>query len=138
MVLVDNSVLQPRLYPATAGWNAHHFILLTGKDAANYAVNDPLAYFYRGPSHYTRSSVEYGAALCGGVHALVLDAPAKKEFDLDQWIAVQLASRQAEFRSYVGQLGFPMNPSTAIFQRAFRSYILGETGGRRSPGSTRP
>jgi hypothetical protein len=78
ILLLDNSVLQPRQYQATAAFNAHHFIVLTGRDVARgvYAVNDPLAVYAPGPGAYTADSLHRATALVGGVYAVTL---AKKE-----------------------------------------------------------
>lgn len=74
ILLVDNSVLQPRQYPATEAFNAHHFIVLTGWDAERYRVNDPLN-LQQVPGDYTLQSIERGVMNVGGVYALALDVP---------------------------------------------------------------
>lgn len=67
-VLLDNTVLQPRQYPVSPGWNAHHFILLTGEgdpDGQRWS-SDPLSYYIGGPYFYTEPSTRQGVANLGG------------------------------------------------------------------------
>ena len=73
ILLLDNTVLQPRQYPVSPAWNAHHFILLssTPTDGNRYS-NDPLSYYIGGPYFYTDPSVRQAVANLGGVQALSL------------------------------------------------------------------
>lgn len=52
-----------------------------------------------------------------------------EEFDLEEYVAEQMALREAEIVNYLGQLGVPINPATSIYKRAARAYVLGETRG---------
>lgn len=58
-----------------------------------------------------------------------LFAESPEEFDLEEYVAEQMALRETEIVAYLGQLGVPINPETAIYKRAARAYVLGETRG---------
>lgn len=67
-VLLDNTVLTPRQYPVSPGWNAHHFILLTSEgEGDNRYSSDPLSYYIGGPYFYTEGSTQTGIANLGGL-----------------------------------------------------------------------
>jgi len=74
IILLDNIPLQPRQYPVSSSWNAHHFILLTSdySDDPNRYSSDPLSYYVQGPSFYTESSTRQGVANLGAVQAMAL------------------------------------------------------------------
>jgi hypothetical protein len=131
--LCDNAVLQPREYPQGRAFNAHHFVLLTGCDdpAGMYPCNDPLdVYAPVGPGAYTMASVEQGIALVGGVQALSL-VPLPDYSPPPP--AVQCIP-VAELVAYFEQVGVPINPDTAIMQRAFLAHQRGETPGPAMTG----
>jgi hypothetical protein len=68
-VLLDNTVLQPRQYPVSPGWNAHHFILLTSdqQDDGNRYSSDPLSYYVGSPYFYTEDTTRWGINNLGGL-----------------------------------------------------------------------
>ena len=83
VLLVDNVELDPRQYPRTAAFNAHHFVLLTGYDdsAGTFTANDPLSIVARGPAPYGMASVSRAANAVGGVQAVAL-IPIDQEQDM--------------------------------------------------------
>lgn len=73
ILLLDNIPLQPRQYPVSPSWNAHHFILITSTDIdSNRYSSDPLSYYVQGPSFYTEHSTRQGVANLGAVQAMAL------------------------------------------------------------------
>lgn len=74
IILLDNVALQPRQYPISPSWNAHHFILLTseGTPDSNRYSSDPLSYYIGGPYFYTEASTEQAVRNLGGVQAISL------------------------------------------------------------------
>jgi hypothetical protein len=76
IILLDNIPLQPRQYPVSPSWNAHHFILLTSDNPGwtddNRYSSDPLSYYVQAPSFYTESSTRQGVANLGAVQAMAL------------------------------------------------------------------
>ncbi|MGH2355165.1 MAG: transglycosylase SLT domain-containing protein [Chloroflexota bacterium] len=138
LILVDNQPLEPRQYPRSWEWNAHHFIALTGYTDTDFYVGDPLCvYPPRGPGRYTRSSVRAGVAAVGGVQALAIDNPIRRA----AWAAAMASEDgllirigDAELKAYLEQLGQGVNLETAIAKRACLAYRRGETRGPASSG----
>jgi uncharacterized protein YvpB len=86
ILLVDNTVLEPRQYPRYDGWQAHHFIVLGGYDADNFQVNDPLDWFgEHWTCLYSGQSVRAGAAAVGGVYGFALAGPPPAPDPAVEW-----------------------------------------------------
>jgi Peptidase_C39 like family/Transglycosylase SLT domain len=144
LILVDNVALEPRQYDRSPGWNAHHFILLTGRTDDVFYVNDPLRYYGwppGGPGQYTVASVQAAARGVGGVAALAIDRlpPDGTTGDVpsdgttgdaggDAEESLMPATDQ-ELEQYLSQLGHSVNMDTAIIKRACLAYRRGETRG---------
>jgi hypothetical protein len=139
LILLDNTPLEPRQYDRGRGWNAHHFVLLTGytgvRDGVFY-VNDPLRYYGwppGGPGQYTVASVRAGVANVGGVQALAIDQlppPGPGDDDETETRGETLMPvTDEELKRYLSQLGQPINMETAIIRRACLAYRRGETRG---------
>lgn len=108
IILLDNIPLQPRQYPVSPSWNAHHFILLTSDnpnlDDPNRYSSDPLSYYVQGPSFYTEQSTRQGVANLGAVQAMALqpiDRPPPEpippevimlmeDWQIKQWVLADL------------------------------------------------
>jgi hypothetical protein len=138
LILVDNIPLEPRQYDRSPGWNAHHFILLTGHSDGEFYVNDPLRYYGwppGGPGEYTVASVQEGARGVGGVAALAVDRLPPDGTDGttgdagDDAEEALMPATDQELEQYLSQLGHPVNMETAIIKRACLAYRRGETRG---------
>jgi len=108
IILLDNIPLQPRQYPVSPSWNAHHFILLTSdnpaQDDPNRYSSDPLSYYVQAPSFYTEASTRQGVANLGAVQAMALqpiDRPPPEpippeiimlmeDWQIKQWVLADL------------------------------------------------
>jgi uncharacterized protein YvpB len=138
LILVDNTLLEPRQYPRTPAFNAHHFVILAGYTEADFHVADPLSVDRRAIVAYTRSSVTAAVAGVGGVQALAIDEPVPLAEVADKaglWprdgeddMAVIRISDE-DLKAYLEQLGQGVNMESAIVKRACLAYRRGETRG---------
>ncbi|RPJ64154.1 MAG: hypothetical protein EHM23_00265 [Acidobacteria bacterium] len=142
IILLDNIPLQPRQYPVSPSWNAHHFILLTSDNPAqadpNRYSSDPLSYYVQAPSFYTEESTRQGVANLGAVQAMALqpiDAPIPPQPEPEK---IMLMS-DWELRNWVLQdlyawAGIDYNPDAGTAQGWVNALRAGHYLGRPRTG----
>ena len=140
LILLDNALLEPRQYPRSPAFNAHHFVILAGYTDDDLHVADPLSIHTHGVVTYTRASVTAAVAAVGGVQALAIDAPTAappaaegreaeaQTGDAEEDMAIIRISDD-ELKRYLEQLGQGVNMESAIVKRAGLAYRRGETRG---------
>jgi hypothetical protein len=138
IILLDNIPLQPRQYPVSPAWNAHHFILLTGdnpaQDDPNRYSSDPLSYYVQAPYFYTEASTRQGVANLGAVQAMALqpiDRPPPPQPEPEKIMLME----DWQIRAWVLQdlyawAGIPYNPDDPTSQGWVNALRAGHYLGR--------